>query len=94
MSHERGSERSEWASEQVSAAKGANEASSLKQANEWALQANKRTDEWVAQYFSLYSWLFWPTVQHRKWKEEKQEEERNEGEEEEEVHYSLEQPRF
>ena len=31
-------------------------------ANEWAVQANERMDERVAQYFSLYSWLFWPTV--------------------------------
>ena len=26
------------------------------------MPANKRTDEQVAQYFSLYFWLFWPTV--------------------------------
>ena len=24
---------------------------------------NERTDEKMAQYFSVYSWLFWPTVQ-------------------------------
>ena len=28
-------------------------------------QASERTDERVAQYFSLYSWLFWPTGAHR-----------------------------
>ena len=39
----------------MSAAEGASEASSPEQANE-------RTYERVAQYFSLYSWLFWPTV--------------------------------
>ena len=26
------------------------------------MRANKRTDERVAQYFSLYSWLFWTIV--------------------------------
>ena len=26
------------------------------------MRANKQMDEQVAQYFSLYSWLFWPTV--------------------------------
>ena len=40
---------------EVSATKRASEASCLKQENE-------RTDERVAQYFSLYFWLFWPTV--------------------------------
>ena len=30
--------------------------------HEWAVRANERTDERVAQYFSLYSWSFWPTV--------------------------------
>ena len=46
----------------MSAAEGASEASSPEQANELAVRANERTDERVAQYFSLYSWLFWPTV--------------------------------
>ena len=32
------------------------------EANELAVQANKQTDGRVAQYFSLDSWLFWPTV--------------------------------
>ena len=30
--------------------------------NKWAVRANKRMDERVAQYFSLYSWLFWTIV--------------------------------
>ena len=42
----------------MSAAEGASEASSPEQANEKALRANDRTDERVAQYFSLYFWLF------------------------------------
>ena len=37
-------------SERVSAAEGASEASSLKQANEWAVKANEQMDERVAQY--------------------------------------------
>ena len=44
-------------SKRVSAAKGASEASSPEQANEWAVRANERTDKRVAQYYSLYSWL-------------------------------------
>ena len=40
---------------EVSAAECASEASRAKQAKEWMLQANKWTDEWVAQYFSLDS---------------------------------------
>ena len=51
------SEVSERASEQVSAAEGASEASSPEQANEWAVRVNEQTDERVAQYYSLYSWL-------------------------------------
>ena len=47
----------EWA-KRASAAEGASEASSPEQVNKWAVQANERTDERVAQYFSLYSWLF------------------------------------
>ena len=47
----------------MSAAEGASEASSLEQANEWAVRANERTDERVAQYYSLYSWLF-STIVH------------------------------
>ena len=39
----------------MSAAERASKASSVEQANE-------RTDERVTQYFSPYSWLFWPTV--------------------------------
>ena len=49
-------------SERVSAAERASEASSAEQANEWAVQANKRMDKRVAQYFSLYLWFFWPKV--------------------------------
>ena len=49
--YKRGSERSERAIKRVSAAEGASKASSPERANE-------RTDEQVAQYFSLYSWLF------------------------------------
>ena len=62
LSHERGSERSEWASERVSAAEGASEASSPEQANEWAVRANEQTDERVAQYLLLFSCLFHTTV--------------------------------
>ena len=42
----------------MSAAERASEASS-------ADRANEQTDEQVAQYFSLYSWLIWPTVRWR-----------------------------
>ena len=28
--------------------------------NEWFERTNERMDERVAQYFSPYSWLFWP----------------------------------
>ena len=66
LSHERGSEQSERASEQVSAEERASEASRAEQANEWAVRANKRTDERVAQYFRLGFWLIWPTEQFRK----------------------------
>ena len=55
----------EWvkgASEQMSAAECASEASSVEQANEWAARVNERTDKRVAQFSNLYSWLFWPTV--------------------------------
>ena len=34
------------------------EASRAEQANEWAVRANERTDKRVAQYCSLYFWLF------------------------------------
>ena len=50
---------SERASEQVSVAEGA---SSPEKANEWAVRANERTDERVAQYLRPNSWLFCPTV--------------------------------
>ena len=46
--------RSEWvserASERMSAAERASEASSAEQANEWAVRANERTEERMAQY--------------------------------------------
>ena len=38
-------------------------------------------DERLAQYFILYSWLFWPTVEGK----EEEEEEEEEAEEEAEV---------
>ena len=49
-------------SERVSVAEGASEASSPEQASKGATEG---TDKRVAQYFSLYSWLFWPTVKRR-----------------------------
>ena len=49
---------SEGVSERVSAAEGTSKASSPEQANERAVWANERTDELVAQYCSLYFWLF------------------------------------
>ena len=52
-------------SERVSAAELASEESSAEQMNEWAVRANERTDERVAQYSNLYSWLFRPTVLYR-----------------------------
>ena len=55
-----------WASEQTSERSGVREqnkqggaSKQVSGASEWA---NEQTDERVAQYFSLYSWLFWPTV--------------------------------
>ena len=39
---------SERASEQMSAVERASEASSAEQANEWAVRANERADEWMA----------------------------------------------
>ena len=51
----------EWAN-WVSAVEGASKASVLEQGDEWAVWVNERTDERVIQYFSLDSWLFWPTV--------------------------------
>ena len=50
----------------VSAAERASEASRVEQVNKWAVRANERRDKRVAQYFSLCSWLFWPTVPWRK----------------------------
>ena len=64
LSLKRGSERSERASEWVSTAEGASEASSPEQANEWAVRANERTDERVAQYLRIDSCLF-QTIVHR-----------------------------
>ena len=63
LSHERGSEQSEQASERVSAVEGkASKASSPEKANEWAVRANERTDELVTQYLRLDSCLFQTTV--------------------------------
>ena len=53
----------------MSAAEGASEASSPEQASgaseryKCAVQANERTDEGVAQYLRLYSYLFQTTVE-------------------------------
>ena len=58
---------SEW----VSAAEYASEVSSGEQANDWAVRANKWTDEQVAQYLHLDFWLFWPTVHRQIKKTEK-----------------------
>ena len=49
---------SEWAREQMSTVERASKASSTESANEWAVRANKRMDEQVAQYLCLDSWLF------------------------------------
>ena len=49
-------------SERVSAAERASEASRAEWTNEWAVWENEQTDERVAQYSDLYSWLLWPTV--------------------------------
>ena len=62
LSHELRSERTERASEWVSIAECMSEVSSVEQANEWAVWANERTDEWKAQYFHLGFWLIGPTV--------------------------------
>ena len=49
---------SKWESTQVNAAERANEANSVWQAFEWTVQANEQTNEQVAQYINLDSWLF------------------------------------
>ena len=41
---------SEWASERMSAAKRASEASNVEQVNEWAVRVNERAYERMAQY--------------------------------------------
>ena len=46
----------------VSEWRGSKRTSAAKKANEWAVQANEPMDERVAQYFRLYSWLFWSIV--------------------------------
>ena len=46
----------------MSAAECGSEASRVEQANEWAVWANKRTDERLAQYLHLGFWWIWPTV--------------------------------
>ena len=62
LSQEWGSERSKRAIERVSAAQGASKGRSPDQANEWAVWANERTDERVAQFLCPNSWLFCPNV--------------------------------
>ena len=56
------SEWSERASKQVSAAEHASETSRAEQLKERVVWVNERTDEQMAQYCGLDSWLFWPTV--------------------------------
>ena len=58
FSHELGSEQSEWASEQMSAAEHTSVVSSAEQANKWAVRANKQTVKQVTQYLRLDTWLF------------------------------------
>ena len=53
---------SEQASGKMSAAERMSEASRAEQANEWAVRGNEQTDERVAQYLRLDSWLFWTIV--------------------------------
>ena len=52
---------SERASKRVGAAEVASKTSKAEQMNEWAVWANKRTDEQVArsQHLHLDSWVFW-----------------------------------
>ena len=52
LSHELESER----------ARKASKASSAEWANEWEVQKTEQTDERVAQYLRLDSWLFWTIV--------------------------------
>ena len=49
----------------MSAAERASEASSVEQANKWAVRVNERTDERVAQYLRLYFWLIQTTVERK-----------------------------
>ena len=53
---------SERASKQMSTAERLNKASSVEQVNEWVVWVNEQTDEQVARYLRLDSWLFWTTV--------------------------------
>ena len=53
---------SEQASERVSAAERASEASSVEQADKLSVPANEGTDKRVAQYLRPDSWLFQITV--------------------------------
>ena len=50
----------------VSAAEGVSKVSSPEQANEWAVRANERTDERVARYLHLCSFLFLTIVMTRR----------------------------
>ena len=56
----------------MSAAEGVSEASS-------AEQVIVRTDERVAEYFSLYSWLIWPTVRRDQRRREMRKKRRRKG---------------
>ena len=81
------SEVSEQMSERMSAAERASKASSVKQANEWAVCACEQTDKRVAQNLHWGYWLFWTIVgwrQEAKEEAEEPEEEENEKEEEKE----------
>ena len=40
----------------------ASKASSTEQVNKWVVQPKKPTDEWVAQYLRLDTWLYWTIV--------------------------------
>ena len=62
-------ENTEWiarseVSEQVNEwAQRSARAKRAEQANKWAVQENKWTDKWVAQYLNLGFWLMWPSVE-------------------------------
>ena len=47
-----------WSKKEKNTDKIAIQSFTVPRARDWAVRANERTDERVAQYFSLYSWLF------------------------------------